>query len=178
MVTRVDTVRVNLKRQQTENGPSGLQPAEADASNFGAFMMQNNGTATLARPEGSQVSPVIERTTWVGPLDMETDEEAAARTVTLRLEFPVQPDLMVAALYYDRARISLLDLMDDAYVWQLAALVLLESGYDALATRAEMLDRQITHGLVEDPAWLARARRRVAEVTGQPVTRDAHRAAA
>lgn len=128
--------------------------------------MQINGTSVLDRPEATATSPVIERSTWVGPLDVETDQEAAARTVTLRLEFPVQPDLMVAALYYERARLNMLDLMDDGYVWQLAALVLLESGYDALATRAEMLDRQIGHGLVEDPAWLARARRRVAEVTG------------
>jgi hypothetical protein len=178
MVTRVDTVWDTGKRQQTENGPSGLHPAEADASNFGESKMQNNGTATLARSEGRQVSPVIDRTAWVTPFEAEIDPEAAGRTVTLRLEFPVQPDLMVAALYYERTRLNLLDLMDDAYVWQLAALVLLESGYDALATRAEMLDRQITHGLVEDPAWLARARRRVAEVTGQSVTRDAHQAAA
>jgi hypothetical protein len=144
--------------------------------------MQNNGTSVLATAVVPQVSPVIERSTWVGPLDVETDPEAAARTVTLRLEFPVQPDLMVAALYYERGRLSVLDLMDDSYVWQLAALVLLKSGYDALATRAEMLDRQIRRGLVEDPAWLARSRRRVAELTGQAdgltTTRGAHQAAA
>jgi hypothetical protein len=160
MVTRVGTVGNNRKRQQTENGPSGLQPAEADASNFGAFMMQNNGTATLTRSEASQVSPVIDRSTWAD------DYENPNYTLTVRIEFPLSPSLMVAALYYDRAYATALDLRDDSDVWQQAALVLLDLGLEGLACQEGMLDEAIRRGMVEDPAWLALVRQRVAEVTG------------
>ena len=123
-------------------------------------MMQTNGTATLTRSEASQVSPVIGRSTWAD------DYENPDYTLTVRIEFPLSPSLMVAALYYDRSYASALDLVADADVWQQAALVLLDLGFEGLACQQGMLDNAIRRGTVEDPAWLALVRQRVAEVTG------------
>lgn len=131
--------------------------------------MQINGTAVLDRPEVSQVSPVIGRSAWIGPLDAEEEPEAAACTITLRLELPISPRWMVAALWHDVAEdggmMTELDLADDTGLWHQVALIVAEVGWPMVQGWAHDLDRTPARQ-VKQPAWLAYVRQRVAEVTG------------
>lgn len=143
--------------------------------------MQNNGTAVLDQREPSQVSPVIERSTWIGPVDLEGEPEAAECTVTLRLELPISPRWMVAALWHDVAEdgggMSELDLADDTGLWHQVAMIVAEVGWPEVQSWAFDLDRMPARQ-IKHPEWLAFVKSRVAEVTGQYVTRNAHRTAA
>jgi hypothetical protein len=131
--------------------------------------MQNNGTSVLDRPEVSQLSPVIGRSTWIGPVDLEAEPEAAACTVTLRLELPLSPRWMVAALWHDVAEddasTTELDIADDAGLWNQVALIVAEVGWPMVQDWAFDLDRMPARQ-VKRPEWLAFVQRRVAEVTG------------
>jgi hypothetical protein len=152
--------------------------------------MQNNGTSVLDRAEAAMtadehaarweavnaklpsadrptadvladglVSPVIGRPTWV-----EADN-SADYPLTLRVEFPLDARLMVAALYHDGKFLKPDDLATAADVWNCAALALLDMGFQGLAVYADCVDQDIERGRIEYPAWLAHVRQRVAEVT-------------
>jgi hypothetical protein len=131
--------------------------------------MQINGTSVLDRPVAPLVSPVIGRSTWIGPVDAESEPEAAACTVTLRLELPISPRWMVAALWHDVAEdgggMSELDIADDAGLWHQVALIVAEVGWPMVQGWAFDLDRTPARQ-VKRPEWLALVRQRVAEVTG------------
>jgi hypothetical protein len=60
--------------------------------------MQINGTSVLDCAEAGQISPVVGRPAWVDSGD------EASYPLTLRFEFPLSAQLMVAALYHDVSR--------------------------------------------------------------------------
>jgi hypothetical protein len=121
--------------------------------------MHHNGTATLDRPEVSQVSPVVGRANWIDGF------EEAAHPLTLRIEFPLSVREVVAALYHDGAWLRADDLATTADVWRCVALALTDAGMDALDDWAREIENA-KPGEIERPEWLAFVRQRVADVTG------------
>jgi len=96
--------------------------------------------------------PVIRGPRWFGP---------DTGPLLLRIEVPVMPSLMVAALY-GAAQPDEID--SDEELCGTVAVNLLIAGLPALEARAARLRTDEERGTVESPAFLARCRERVAEL--------------
>jgi hypothetical protein len=113
-------------------------------------------------PGPARVGPVLAADRWF-------DEDAGRKPLSLRMEFPLSAEEMVAALWA-RAELSAGDLDSDEAVWGYAALVLTNDGIKAIEQAADqILVREHRHVMSGEEAWwLAFLRRRVAEVTTCP----------
>ena len=103
-------------------------------------------------PDRAAAPPVIRGPRWFGP---------DAGPFALRIEVPVTPGLMVAALY-GAAKPD--DIDSDEELCGTVAVTLLIAGLPALEECAARLRSDEERGTVESPAFLARCRDRVAEL--------------
>jgi hypothetical protein len=83
----------------------------------------------------------------------------------VRLEVPLSPAEMVAALYGEFDRLTRADLGTAEDVWRHVAVVVAQDGMNTIELIADLIDEQERHGMLVAPEWLAWCRRRVAEVT-------------
>jgi hypothetical protein len=158
---RIETTGDSLSfPSDKQNGPSGLQPAEADASNFGAFMMQNNGTATIDRPEAAQVSPLIAGPEW---FDAEPD------SWTVRMHVPLTPEQMTAAVFFAADYWDADDDLSAVDVWGGIACIVAAHGLCELGRMTARVAEIVASPEPGDLELIAAARARVAAVTGAPV---------
>lgn len=101
--------------------------------------------------------------------------EARGRPCVLRMEVPIAAGEMVAALYGEHGRLHQRDLEDDEDIWMHAAVVLVQDGLAQVEQLADRLIEQERAGTLAAPDWLARCRRRVAEVIGEDWANAKHR---
>lgn len=101
--------------------------------------------------------------------------ETQGRPCVLRMEVPIAAGEMVAALYGEHGRLHQRDLQDDEDIWVNVALVLVQDGLPQVERLADGLIEQERAGTLAAPGWLARCRRRVAEVIGEGWASAKHR---
>jgi hypothetical protein len=87
------------------------------------------------------------------------------RPLVVRLEVPVSAEEMVVALYGEHERLTQADLGTDQDVWRYVAVVVAQDGMHAIEQLADAIAEQERCRTLAAPEWLARCRRRVAEVT-------------
>jgi hypothetical protein len=90
--------------------------------------------------------------------------EGENRPHRVGIVLPISAELMVAALYSDRERLSRADLATDDEVWGNAMLVVTMDGLNAVQESADALLLEEHRRTLADPLWLALCRRRVSEV--------------
>lgn len=109
------------------------------------------------RPRAVTAGPVL--TAGSGLFDRE------GRPLVVRLEVPLSPAEMVAALYGEFDRLTRADLGTAEDVWRHVAVVVAQDGMNTIELIADLIDEQERYRMLIAPEWLAWCRRRVAEVT-------------
>jgi hypothetical protein len=124
--------------------------------------MHLNGTAARARHQAGPVSPVISgENGWLG-------DDGRDQPLTLQIALPVSAEELAAALYYDD-HLTPADLAKDHSVWALAAVAIVQDGFNAIQRHADEILVAQARGRLANPGWLELCRRCVAEVTGRAV---------
>jgi hypothetical protein len=101
--------------------------------------------------------------------------DGAGRPLVVRLEVPLSPQEMVAALYGEHERLTQADFPTDEDVWRYVAVVVAQDGMHAIEQLADVIaEQERCHSLVA-PEWLAWCRRRVDEVAARGVPTSARR---
>jgi hypothetical protein len=88
---------------------------------------------------------------------------------------PMSAELMVAALYADRERLTNRDLATDEEVWGHVMLVVAMGGLTCVEEQADEILIREHRCTLADPVWLALCRRRVSEVISAVAPRDSCR---
>jgi len=91
--------------------------------------------------------------------------DGKGRPLVVRLEVPLSPGEMVAALYGEHERLTQADFPTDQDVWRYVAVVVAQDGMHAIEQLADVIDEQERSHTLTAPEWLAWCWQRVAELT-------------